>query len=200
MFSRYLIIPIALFWTLNLVCIFPQVPCSQMSTMLQLRTYLGWVGGKEYSYSLEKTLLFLHPIVPFSIFTTVRCYWLVFNLWSTKLPHPFLLSSCCLASHPPCCIWVHDSSWRKINFCTKPYRLASCLVFWRLWLSKITLNLTLVFQGAWKPFQLGDVFRLNAQMLWPIIQVMHEIGNSSDRSLWSPNLNYSLLNTPLQNV
>lgn len=54
MFSVYLITPVALLWTLNLVCLF------QMSAILQLRVYLGWVGQKDYSYVLEKTLLYLH--------------------------------------------------------------------------------------------------------------------------------------------
>lgn len=103
MFSSYLIIPVALLWTLNSVCIFSQVPCSQMSAIRQLRTHPGWVGRKHYSYILAKTFLFLH-----TIFTTVQHYWLMLSLWSTKFPHPFLLSSCCLASHSPCCIWVYD--------------------------------------------------------------------------------------------
>lgn len=88
-------------------------------------------------------------------------------------PHFHILFSLAI----PCTVFEYIIYyWFKINLCTKLHRLITWLVFWSLWLSKITLNLTFIFLSAWNLF--GDLCRLNAHMLWPLIWDVHEIGSS----------------------
>lgn len=147
-----------------------------MSAILQLGTHLGWVGQKDYSYMLAKALLYLHTHF-YTLFHNSAMLltpaWFVIHQISTAFS-PFLLT---LPSQPfPTLDWSVWLFLTKDKLLHKPYRLTACFYFRRLWMSKNTLNLTLVFQGVRNPFQLGDICRPNAHVLWPVIWAIHETG------------------------